>query len=300
MTATEKIIFNHCEKRELSPGDIVYVDVDYCMINDATINLTIDLYEKKIGVDSVWDPDKIILIKDHQVPTDSIDTANAHKRMDDFAGKFGIKNIYHAEGICHQVMCERHVKPGALIVGADSHTCSYGFLGCVSTGIGSTDCAAVCASGKMWMKVPETYKFRLDGIMPLGVYSKDIILKIIGDISAEGANYKCMEFEGEAIDAMSLSERFAIANMTVEAGAKSSMMIPDEKVISYLKQKGIEESDYTVIAPDEDAIYAKEFHYDVSDLVPQIACPHSVDNVKPVSCVHLLQGQYIGRLLKRD
>lgn len=281
MTATEKIIAKHCKNSKIRTGQIVYIDVDYCMTNDATINFVIELFENKIGADSLWDPDRVILIKDHQVPSNSIDTANAHKRMDDFAGKFGVKNIYHAEGVCHQVMYERHVKPGTLIVGADSHTCSYGFMGCLSIGIGSTDCAAVWASGKMWMKVPETYKFRLNGVMPLGVYSKDLILRIIGEISAEGANYKCMEFQGEAIDAMSLSERFTVANMTVEAGAKCSLMIPDKKVIDYLMQKGIADN-YSIITPDEDAIYAKEFHYNVSDLVPQIACPYSVDNVKSV------------------
>ncbi len=281
MTLTEQIIAKHAGKRKVIPGEIVDVDVDCLMINDATITHTIDIFKDRFNFKNVWDSEKIILINDHQVPADSVNTAEVHQKARKFALEQGIK-LYENEGVCHQVMLESHVKPGDLVIGADSHTCSYGCIGAVSTGMGSTDVAAIMGSGKTWLKVPETIHIILKGKPKNGVYAKDIILHIIGELTASGASYRTMEFSGETVRGMTISERFTLCNMVIEAGGKSAMIIPDERVTEMFGDHHLYQGFFL---PAENTGYAKTMECDVSNLNPKIACPHSVDNIKDVKDV---------------
>lgn len=281
MNSIEKIFANHSDTKEVYAGDIIEAEVDWIMVNDATAGLTIDIF-KQLKAKKLWNPDKVVMFIDHYSPCNSIPSAEAHQKMRNFVKEHAIKNFFDSRGICHQIMLEKFILPGQLIIGADSHTCSYGSLGAVSTGMGSTDIAAAWLNGRTWFKVPETIKFVLKGKLPKGVYSKDIILKIIGDISARGATYKAMEFSGSIVKEMSIASRTTICNMTVESGAKCSYIEPDEKVADFLKvNRGVKDLEF--VKPDEDAEYEKEVEYDVSELEPQIAYPHNVDNVKPIS-----------------
>jgi len=246
---------------KVEAGDIVDASVDIAMSHDNAA-LVIKKFEE-IGVKKVWDVNKIVIILDHRVPANTIKTAEAHKKIRDFVRKQGIKNFYDInKGICHQVMIEEgHAMPEKLIVGTDSHTTSYGALGAFSTGIGATEMAAVWATGKIWLRVPESYKIKIEGNLPEMVFSKDIILHIIKHMRSDGANYKSCEFYGSLAKKMSLASKITIANMSMEMGAK----------VAVFPQK------------EYDGIYEKEFTFDVSDLNPQIACPHAVDNVKDVA-----------------
>ncbi|MEM3640383.1 MAG: 3-isopropylmalate dehydratase large subunit, partial [Candidatus Bathyarchaeia archaeon] len=227
---------------------------------------------------------RIVMVLDHQVPADSTKSAELHKIVRKFAKEQNIPFFYDvgSGGVCHQVMVEKgHVRPGELIVGADSHTCTYGALGAFGAGVGSTEMAAVFATGKIWLKVPETIKFNVYGAFQKFVGAKDLILNIIGQIGADGANYKVMEFDGPVINDMSVSDRLTICNMAVEAGAKTGIINPDEKVIAYIKNRTNKQ--IQLIKSDADANYEKVIELDVSSLEPQVACPSFVDNVKPVS-----------------
>jgi 3-isopropylmalate/(R)-2-methylmalate dehydratase large subunit len=280
----EKILAKAAGIEEIDAGKIVMANVDLAMTHDLTGPLSVAAF-KKIGENEVWDPEKIVVIFDHQVPADSLEAAQNHLIMRKFVKEQGIKNFYDVgEGVCHQVLPEKgHVVPGEVVVGTDSHTCTHGALGVFATGIGSTDMAMVFATGKLWFKVPETLKFEINGKLATNVYSKDVILNIIGQVSVDGASYQACEFGGETVSDMSVSDRMVLCNMAIEMGGKTGLVEPDEKVIKYVESRS--NKNYQVFTSDEDAESLTTLHVDVTDLEPQIACPHNVDNVKPVSDV---------------
>jgi 3-isopropylmalate/(R)-2-methylmalate dehydratase large subunit len=280
---SEKILAKASGKKNVSPGEIVEAKVDMAMINEITGPLAIEAFHK-IGVEKVWDNKRIVMVLDHQVPADSVKSAELHKIMREFAKEQQIPNFYDVGfgGVCHQVMVEKgHVRPSELIVGADSHTCTYGALGAFGTGIGSTETAAVFATGKIWLKVPETIKINAEGSFQKFVTSKDLILHVIGQVGADGATYKAMEFAGSTIERLSVSERMTLCNMVVEAGAKTGIVNPDEKTLTYVKSKT--DWSFEPLKSDPDANYERIININVDGLEPQVACPHSVDNVKTVS-----------------
>ena len=280
MTISEKILARSSDKNKVEPGEIIDAKVDMAMSHDNAA--LVSKVFNEIGVKNVWNPSKIVIILDHRVPANNIKAAEAHKRIREFIKKQGIKHFYEAgEGICHQVMIEKgHARPGMLVVGTDSHTTTYGAIGAFSTGIGATEMAAVWATGKLWLKVPETIKININGALPNLVTSKDIILHIIGKIKSDGANYKAIEFYGETIDKMSVESRLTISNQSMEAGAKAAIIPPDSKTIEYVKSRTKEGFD--IVKADNDANYEEILDFDVSSLEPMVACPHTVDNVKPV------------------
>lgn len=280
MTISEKILAHAAGKKEAKAGDILTVDVDRLMSNDGTTHLTIDMYKNLLGSPPIADINKLVFIIDHNVPSDSPETAAVHKKMRDFAKEHNI-SFYEGQGVCHQIMMEDFVCSGELILGADSHTCSYGAFGAFGTGVGNTDFLYAMVTGKSWVMVPETLRFRLEGEFRKGVYVRDLILSIIGKIGAAGATYKTMEFIGEAATAMSISERMTMANMAVEAGAKTGIFHADQKALDYQSSRG--RNPKHVFESDEDANFEKEFIFDLSELEPVVARPHNVDDVIPVS-----------------
>lgn len=275
MTIAEKIIAAAAGKTEVRAGDIHTVELDLLMSNDGTTHLTVDMYNK-LKHPRIADVSKLVWIVDHNIPCDSVKTAASQKKMRDFAQANGI-TFYEGEGVCHQVMLEKHVRPGQLIFGADSHTCSYGALGAFGTGVGCTDYLYAMVTGTSWVLVPETLRFNLHGKLSGGVYARDLILYIIGKISANGANYKAMEFGGDGLKTLSISDRIALCNLCVEAGAKTGLCEVDEKTMAYLAEHGREPKH--VFAPDADAVYAEVFDIDLGDVKPIVAKPHFVDNV---------------------
>ena len=282
MTMAEKILAKASGSKESEAGEIIMANIDVAMTHDLTGPLSVESFEK-IGVQKVWDPEKIVIVFDHQVPADSIDAANNHMIMRKFVERQGVKNFYDVrEGVCHQVLPEKgHVVPGEVVVGTDSHTCTHGALGAFATGIGSTDMAMVFATGKLWFKVPETIKFDITGKLQDNVFAKDIVLDIIGKIGADGATYKACEFGGETTRNMNISDRMVLCNMAIEMGGKTGMVEPDQKTINYLK--GRSNKPYEIVKTDNEASSLEIMQIGVNELEPQIACPHNVDNVKPVS-----------------
>jgi len=279
---TEKILAKASGKTHVRPGDIVDANVDMVMVHDLTGPLAVEAF-KRIGIPRVWDNKKIVIILDHQVPAESVKAAELHKMLRAFAKEQGIR-FYDVGrgGICHQVMPEKgHALPGTVMVGADSHTCTYGALGAFATGIGSTEAAAVFATGKIWLKVPETLKINVTGKFKKFTTPKDLILSIIGRVGADGATYKAVEFAGSAIREMSVSGRMTLCNMSVEMGAKNGIVEPDEAAEKFLE--GRASKPYECFKSDADAKYEKTIEFDVTDLEPTVACPSSVDNVKPAS-----------------
>ena len=284
MNITEKILAKASGKDVVRPGEIVDANVDMIMVHDLTGPLAVEAF-KKIGVPKVWDNQKAVVILDHQVPAESVKAAELHKTMRQFAKdqKIQIYDIGRG-GICHQVMPEKgHVVPGTVIVGADSHTCTYGAFGAFATGIGSTEAAAVFATGKIWLKVPEAIKINVIGQFPSFVTPKDLILSIIGRVSVEGAIYESAEFTGPTIKNMSIAGRMTLCNMAVEMGAKNGIIEPDEATRKFLQGRVKTLPNFDLLKSDKDAHYARTVDFDVSKMEPQIACPSSVDNVKPVS-----------------
>ncbi|MBS7655751.1 3-isopropylmalate dehydratase large subunit [Candidatus Bathyarchaeota archaeon] len=285
MNLTEKILAKASNLKEVHAGEIVNAKIDYAMVHDLTAPLTIEAF-KEIGVKKVWNPNKIIVIFDHCIPASSIEAAELHKRIRSFIKTQGIKNFFDAGrgGICHQVMVEKgFVKPGGVIVGADSHTCTYGALGTFATGVGSTDMAYVFATGELWFRVPKTIKIHASGKLPKFVSAKDLILYIIGKLGAGGANYMALEFTGSTIRNMSIDGRLTICNMVVEAGAKSGIVPADEKTLNYIKLRTKEK--FSIQESDKDAVYEKVLEVNSENLQSMVACPNSVDNVKPVNQV---------------
>jgi len=283
MNISEKILAKASNKEEVSPGDTINANIDVAMSHDGTSPPTIKVFEKL--ADKVWDPDKIVLVFDHNVPANTMGSAEFQQVVRDFAKKQGIKNIHkQGEGICHQVLPqEGHVKPSTVIVGADSHTCTYGAFGAFSTGLGATDLAMVYATGKTWFNVPESIKINVEGTLQEHVYSKDLILNIIKELGSYGGTYKSLEFHGSTIDNLSVDARMTMTNMVIECGAKNGIMVPNDDTKRYLAQRGIK--NYEITTPDKNAQYEKIYDFDVDDLRPQIACPHNVDNVEDVDKV---------------
>jgi 3-isopropylmalate/(R)-2-methylmalate dehydratase large subunit len=282
MTMAEKILARASNRDTVNPREYVTASIDVLMGEDSVVQ---DAYQFMIqsGFDKVWDPDKIVVILDHRVPAPEIRHAAIHQRIREFVRSQKIKNFYDVGmGICHQLLPEKgHVIPGSLIVGGDSHTTTYGALGAASCGIGASEMAYVMAKGMLWFQVPETIRFILSGTLPKGTSSKDIILKIAGQYTAEFAQYKAIEFAGPLAKALSIDQRMTVSNMGVEIGAKFAFFETDEKTLAYLKTRTDQPSKR--ICADIDCRYAATFEMDFSSLEPQIACPHSVDNVKPVS-----------------
>ena len=285
MNITEKILAKASGKKTVHPREIVDANVDMVMVHDLTGPLAVEAF-KKIGVQKVWDNQKVVMILDHQVPAESVKAAELHKTMRQFAKDQKLR-IYDVGkgGICHQVMPEKgHVIPGTVIVGADSHTCTYGAFGAFATGIGSTEAAAVFATGKIWLTVPEAIKVNVTGQFQKYVTPKDLILSIIGRIGADGAIYKSAEFTGPTIKSMSMSGRMTLCNMAVEMGAKNGIIEPDETTRKFLEGRTSKAlPNFESLKSDKDAVYERTVEFDVSKMEPQIACPSSVDNVKPVS-----------------
>ena len=284
MTMAEKILAKASGKREVEAGEIVMANIDVAMTHDLTGPLSVEAFEK-IGVPEVWDPEKIVIVFDHQVPADSLDAAENHIIMRKFVKEQGITNFYDVrEGVCHQVLPEKgHIVPGEVVVGTDSHTCTHGALGAFSTGIGSTDMSMVFATGKLWFKVPGTIKFNIEGTLANNVYAKDVVLNIIGQVGADGATYKACEFGGQTVSDMSVSDRMVICNMAIEMGGKTGLVEPDKKTLNYVNARS--NKSFEVLKGDSDAASLEVMDIDVSDLEPQIACPHNVDNVKGISDV---------------
>ena len=279
-TVIEKIIRNNVG-HTVKPGDIVTVNVDRVMIHDIFIPFVAEKFEE-MGFKKLWNPDKVVLIYDHLVPASQLDDTRHFHVGDAFAEKYGMKNVHRSDGICHQLMTEAgYVKPGNIVFGTDSHTTTYGCVGAFSSGIGYSEMARILGTGTMWIKVPETIKVVIDGELPANVMSKDVILRLIGDLGADGATYRALEFTGSAVKNMSVASRMTIANMAIEAGAKCALFTPDEKTAEYCE---IELNDFQKsLVGDGDAAYLKTMTYRGEDFVPVMACPSQVDKIRDVS-----------------
>ena len=275
----KKIIARAAKVDEVKPGEIHSVNLDWLMSNDGTTHLTIDMYRNKLKHPHIADPGKVVFIVDHNIPAENPKTAAVHKKMREFARENNIK-MYEGKGVCHQIMFEDFVEPGQLIFGADSHTCSYGALGAFGTGVGCTDFLYGMVTGGSWVMVPETLRFNLHGKLREGVYPRDLILTIIGDIGANGANYKCMEFAGDGAHNLSVNDRFVLCNLAVEAGAKTGIVEPDEKVKEYVESRGRKAENMFVSDPD--AKFLKVYEYDLDKIEPVVARPDFVDDVIPL------------------
>ncbi|MDP3791385.1 MAG: 3-isopropylmalate dehydratase large subunit [Candidatus Omnitrophota bacterium] len=278
-TIAEKILSNHCGK-DVRAGDIAICDVDFCFGQDGTSSIIIDSF-KRLGVKKAFDKNRFAMVIDHSAPSPNVGVSEIHKKMREFAKTFDLGLYDIGCGVCHQIIPQYgHVTCGDLVLGADSHTCTYGAINVFSTGVGSTDIAITLASGKNWFKIPETIRVAVKGKLPPGVYSKDVILHIVKDIGSNGATYKSVEFYGEVISNMSVDARLTISNMAVEIGAKVGLMEADSKVLKWME--GRSKRPPKPVQADINARYVAVKEYDVSKLSPQVAKPHAVDNVSDV------------------
>jgi len=283
MTLAEKILAAHVDKDQVKAGEFLFADVDLVLANDITAPIAIRVF-RSLGAKDVFDKDKIALVPDHSTPNKDIKAAEQSKLVREFAREYGITNYFEVGrvGIEHVLLPDEGlVLPGDLVIGADSHTCTYGALGAFSTGVGSTDAGCAMATGKVWLKVPESQKFIISGKLPKWSGGKDIILYIIGKIGVAGALYKAMEFTGDTIDALDQAGRFTISNMAIEAGGKAGLIAPDETTLEFVK--GRAKRDFTVYSSDEDAEYAAVYEYKAEDIEPQVAFPHLPENTRPIS-----------------
>lgn len=283
MTITEKILAAHAGVDRVEPGQLINVKVDLALGNDITAPVAVREFER-IGVETVWDRERVVIVPDHFVPNKDIKSAGQVKALREFARKHGLTHFYEVGrmGVEHCLLPEQGlVGPGDLVIGADSHTCTYGGLGAFSTGVGSTDLAAAMALGETWLKVPESIKFVYHGELPRWVGGKDLILYTIGQIGVDGALYMAMEFTGPAVESLGIEGRLTMANMAVEAGAKNGIIPPDEITRRYVE--GRAKRPYTFYQSDPDARYAQVIEIDVSKLQPQVAFPHLPENTRPVS-----------------
>ncbi|HWL13148.1 MAG TPA: 3-isopropylmalate dehydratase large subunit [Ureibacillus sp.] len=284
MTMSEKILAKASGNASVKAGEIVWVKVDIALMHDLLGPWLVDGGFRRLG-GKLFDSEKVVVVSDHCTPPATVQQADILKFTRDWARNHDLPYYYEFEGPCHQVIVEHgHVRPGRLILGTDSHTCMAGGLGAFATGIGSTEMIGVLLTGETWLKVPETIKVVWDGKLPEGVYAKDIVLNTIKELGHAGATYQTIEFSGSAIKELSMDERLVLSNMAVEAGAKTGLIEPDETVVEYLRSKGVTD-DIELFASDEDAVYSRLLHFDASKLEPQVACPHEVDNVHPVSVV---------------
>ena len=278
MTIAEKILARASGREKVSPNEIVMAKVDIAMSHE---NADVVLRSfRDIGVKKVWDNEKIVILFDHRIPAESEKSAATHKRLRAFVKEQNIKYFYDMkEGICHQILPEfGHCRPGEVLVGTDSHTTTHGAFGTFATGIGATEMAGVWATGELWLKVPESIKISVSGSFKDYVSAKDLILHIIGELGSDGANYNAVEFHGETIRNMSIASRMVLSNLSMEMGAKVAFIISDEKTVSYVQKNS--DKKFEIILPDENAQYIKELNIDITNLESQVACPHSVDNVK--------------------
>lgn len=277
-TLAEKILARASGREKVSPNEIVMAKVDVAMSHE---NADVVLRSfRDIGVKKVWDNEKIVILFDHRIPAESEKSAATHKRLRAFVKEQNIKYFYDMkEGICHQILPEfGHCRPGEVLVGTDSHTTTHGAFGTFATGIGATEMAGVWATGELWLKVPESIKISVSGSFKDYVSAKDLILRIIGELGSDGANYNAVEFHGETIRNMSIASRMVLSNLSMEMGAKVAFVVPDKKTISYVQKNSDEK--FEIILPDENAQYIRELNIDITNLESQVACPHSVDNVK--------------------
>ncbi|HHW08313.1 MAG TPA: 3-isopropylmalate dehydratase large subunit [Clostridia bacterium] len=285
MTITEKILAEHAGKEFVEPGELINARLDLVLGNDITAPVAIKEFEK-LGIEKVFDPDKVVLVPDHFTPNKDIKSAELAKTVREFAKKQGLTNYFEVGrmGIEHCLLPEQGlVLPGDVVIGADSHTCTYGALGAFATGVGSTDMAAGMATGEAWFKVPETIKFIYYGKLRPYVSGKDLILYTIGLIGVDGARYMAMEFTGETIKELSMDNRLTMANMAIEAGAKNGIFEPDEITLAYVEKRA--KRPYQVYHSDPDAKYAQVIEIDVSKIEPQVAFPHLPENTRPISAV---------------
>ena len=280
-TIAEKILLGHSNVKDLTAGQFIECSIDLIMVHEQLGGRIHEEYEK-LGIDYVWDPNKIFFILDHWVPAPNISAAQMHQDCRIFAKKYGfIHNFGMDKGICHQVLPEMGFsRPGMLIVGSDSHTTTYGAFNCLATGIGATDVAMVFSTGKLWFKIPESFKINITGKLNKAVQSKDVILTIIGDITTKGAIYKSLEFHGEGVKNLSIDGRMTISNMVVEAGAKFGIFLPDQKLTKWLMSRT--DKNYQFVKPDADAIYEKELNYNLSKISPVVAKPSSPGNLAQI------------------
>jgi 3-isopropylmalate/(R)-2-methylmalate dehydratase large subunit len=282
MTIAEKILASHAGKDRVEPGELVEARVDFALGNDITAPLAIKAF-REMGAERVFDPERVTLVPDHFCPNKDIASAEQARMLRDFAAEQNLKYYFEVGrmGIEHALLPEQGlVLPGDIVVGADSHTCTYGALGAFATGVGSTDLAAAMALGRLWFKVPPTMRFVYSGKLRPWVGGKDLVLYTIGRIGVDGARYRAMEFAGEAIDALPMSGRFSMSNMAIEAGGKAGLIVPDEATLEYVKSRAVRS--YTVFESDPDAAYEAVYDWDISELEPQVAVPHSPENVRPV------------------
>ncbi|UCF70406.1 MAG: 3-isopropylmalate dehydratase large subunit [candidate division WOR-3 bacterium] len=279
MTTAEKILARASGKASVKTHEVVTARIDVAMSHE-NADVVLRAF-KEIGIERVWDPDRIVILFDHRAPAETEKTAATHQRIRKFVAEQGIKNFYDLkEGICHQVLPEHgHSLPGQVMVGTDSHTTTHGAFGTFATGIGATEMAGVWATGELWFMVPDSIRINVTGRFSEFVSAKDLILHIIGMLGADGADYKSVEFCGETITGMSIASRMVLTNLSMEMGAKVAFVAPDEKTISYVREN--EGSDFETVLSDPDAVYVQTFDIDVTDIGSMVACPHSVDNVKP-------------------
>ena len=286
-TIIEKIISRNTGIENVKPGDIVTVNVDRVMIHDIFIPFVADKFEE-MGFTKLWDPDKVVLIYDHLVPASQLDDTRHFRIGDAFAAKYGMPHVHRSDGICHQLMTEAlYVKPGNIVFGTDSHTTTYGCVGAFSSGIGYTEMASILGTGTMWIKVPETIKVVVEGTLPSNVTSKDIILRLIGDLRSDGATYQALEFSGDTIESMSVASRMTMSNMAIEAGAKNGIFIVDDQTRAYMDAHS--DKQYTVYEPDEDAQYDQVVEIDLSEVRPTVAFPHLPGNAKTIDEIEAME-----------
>jgi 3-isopropylmalate/(R)-2-methylmalate dehydratase large subunit len=286
LTLAEKLL-SEALGRKVEAGDLIITKVDLVMAHDGTAPLAIKSF-REMGGERVKYPERVVFVIDHIAPSASEDVSKLHKLMREFASEQGIVNFYDAgEGVCHQILAEKHVKPGMVVVGGDSHTCTHGALGAFATGVGSTEVAAILKTGKIWFKVPETLKIVVEGTLPPMVTPKDLILHIIGTVGADGATYMAVEYTGETVRRMSMEGRLTLSNMAVEMGSKTGLIEPDRETLEYLKSRSRDPG--KPLKSDSDAQYFDVLNFDASKLEPQVAAPSTVDNVKPVSEVEGLE-----------
>lgn len=280
-TISEKI-FSRASGKEASANDFVTANIDYAMAHDGTSVLAVRSF-REMGVEKVWNPERIVIPFDHISPANNETAAALQHDIRSWISEQGISNFYEiGEGICHQVFPENgFALPGKLVVGADSHSCTYGAFGAFGTGVGATDMSEIFATGKLWFKVPESMKVTINGKLGNRISAKDLTLNVIGTVGAAGATYRAVEFYGDTIESLSMSGRMTLSNMAIEMGAKTGIIPPDKTTFDFIKDLTVEE--YEPVYSDENATYIKEYNIDVSDLEPQIARPHEVDNVCGVS-----------------
>jgi 3-isopropylmalate/(R)-2-methylmalate dehydratase large subunit len=291
MTYVQKLLARSIHRPQAAVGDVLEPDVDLAMSHEnaaLVINQFAEIFKGTNREPKVWNPDRIAIIFDHRVPAESSKTASNQGRVREFTAKQGIRKFHDVRGdvggVCHQVLVENgYVRPGGVVVGTDSHTTTHGALGAFAFGIGATEMASVWTLGRILnVEVPGTIKVVVNGAFPEHVYPKDLILHLIGRVSAEGANFKVFEFQGDAIRRMPTSGRLVLCNMSVEAGATAGLVPPDEETRRYLREEAVVDVEVETFGPDPDAAYDQTIELDVSKLEPQIACPHAVDNVKPI------------------